>query len=103
METNLEFFIERSYEYDGYTVHLLDRYQNERRLAEPLIMRPVEQGYRHTPTFVMSHEEASRLMDALWLVGIRPSNGAGSHATHEAQNKHITDLEKIVFSLLERD
>jgi hypothetical protein len=53
------------------------------------------------PLLRLNGEEASRLMDELWNAGVRPSNGAGSHATHEAMSAHIKDLQKVIDRLMD--
>jgi hypothetical protein len=57
------------------------------------------------PLLALTHESASQLMDQLWLAGVRPSNGAGSQATHEALQAHIKDLQRTIerlFNEIER-
>lgn len=53
-------------------------------VSEPLMLKP---------------EEAQYLMNALWDVGFRPSEGTGSAGAMAATQKHLEDMRKLVFKL----
>lgn len=48
----------------------------------------------------ISPEVAQELMDVLWQVGIRPSEGTGSAGALAATQSHLKDLQDFSFRLL---
>lgn len=53
------------------------------------------------PTVRIGYDEAQALMDDLWRSGLRPTEGAGSAGAMRAVEKHVDDLRKIAFKVLE--
>lgn len=51
---------------------------------------------QHQPPIVLTQEEAGRLMDELWLAGIRPSS-IGTGGELEATKYHLEDMRELVF------
>ncbi len=49
------------------------------------------------PTFSLQPEEAQELMDNLWELGFRPSEGTGSAGALAATQRHLEDMRKLVF------
>jgi hypothetical protein len=49
------------------------------------------------PTMSLTKDEATNLLDALWNIGIRPSNGEGSAGQLGATERHLEDMRKLVF------
>lgn len=45
----------------------------------------------------MSNEDAQVLMDDLWNVGLRPTEGTGSAGAMAATQNHLKDLQRLVF------
>lgn len=45
---------------------------------------------------------SQQLMDDLWQCGFRPSEGTGSAGALRATENHLTDMRKLVFSLMDR-
>lgn len=74
---------------------------NTRSIA---VMQPVtlvsqkldECGPAPTPFMVLDREAAQALMDELWSVGLRPSEGAGSAGSLAATERHLSDMRMIV-------
>ena len=64
------------------------------------IPSPEEDGMRIDPTFSMKSDEVQELMDNLWRIGFRPSEGTGSAGALLATQKHLEDMRKIAFDLL---
>jgi hypothetical protein len=52
------------------------------------------------PTFTLDLDTAQQLMDELWQVGLRPSEGTGSAGSLAATQKHLEDMRKLVFEAL---
>lgn len=49
------------------------------------------------PTLRLPADAARRLMDELWRLGVRPSNGEGSAGQLAATEKHLADMRRLVF------
>lgn len=49
---------------------------------------------------VHGRETVQSLMDQLWRLGLRPTEGHTSGAVVQAKDKHLEDLRKIVFKNL---
>lgn len=62
---------------------------------------PEMEGTFQAPAFMLTSESAQSLMDELWSVGVRPSNGAGSVGELDATKRHLEDMRRIVDSLME--
>lgn len=70
--------------------------------AEPVTLRRQEtEGNYVAPTMTLHREEAQRLMDALWEVGLRPTEGSGSAGALAATERHLADMRRIAFGQLE--
>lgn len=52
-----------------------------------------------SPTFELRKDEAQQLMDELWRVGLRPSEGSGSAGSLAATERHLADMRALVFKL----
>ena len=52
-----------------------DRIKNKVYAAEPIILKETSPAVFWPPALDISPEEAKRLMDSLWAMGIRPSDG----------------------------
>lgn len=53
------------------------------------------------PTLRLEHDEAQFLMDQLWQCGLRPSEGSGSAGSLAATERHLADMQRIAFTLLD--
>lgn len=51
----------------------------------------------------MGPDSAQNLMDELWRIGFRPSEGSGSAGSLAATERHLKDMQRIAFRLLEGD
>jgi len=71
------------------------------RTAEPVL---VDEGQRPPePTMLLGNQEAVSLMDALWLAGVRPSDGTGSTGQLGATERHLADMRSIAFNRLKME
>jgi len=64
-----------------------------------IVLKPVEQeviedGFMTDPFMVLEREQAQQLMDQLWKVGLRPSEGKGSAGQLAAVERHLADVQK---------
>ncbi len=58
---------------------------------------PDEEGAEQPPTLSMRDEQCQQLMDELWRVGFRPSEGSGSSGSLAATERHLADMRHLVF------
>lgn len=47
------------------------------------------------PVINLTDDEAQMLMDSLWSVGLRPSEGSGSAGAMLATQNHLADMRKL--------
>lgn len=74
--------------------------QGQMAVAEPLVFRSVEPNTLLPEAVALSHDAAQQLMDELWQVGLRPSEGTGSAGALAATQKHLEDMQGIAIGLL---
>jgi hypothetical protein len=70
-------------------------------IADPVVFvdhGPDSLGIIMPPALTLRLDEAKQLMDQLWRVGIRPSNGNGNVGQLEATVRHLEDMRRLVFS-----
>jgi hypothetical protein len=65
--------------------------------AVALTLNPIAEGDFVEPTMRLTKDEARELLDALWRVGIRPSNGEGNAGQLGATERHLADMRRLVF------
>ena len=58
-------------------------------------------GTEPEPWTQLDMESAQRLMDELWNVGLRPSEGTGSAGSLAATQRHLNDIRAIVSKTLQ--
>lgn len=101
----LDFWISKDIMHQRYDVSVvLDHKHGNYAVAMPLTMKTIseeDQGAHLPPAMSLTKESAVRLMDALWEVGIRPSNGEGNAGELAATKHHLDDMRKIVFDMME--
>ncbi len=66
-------------------------------VAEPLVFKKHDEALMVQPTMSMKTEDAQLLMDELWRCGLRPSEGTGSAGALAATERHLKDMQKLVF------
>lgn len=62
---------------------------------------PIERGAEIPPFLTLKAPQIQKLMDALWIAGIRPTEGHGSTGQLAATEKHLDDMRKLVFKAAE--
>lgn len=94
----------RKVDYDE-AVDLLVRVKHgdgRRSIGGPIVFRDLEPGHLILePTMRMKIGEAQGLMDELWRCGLRPTEGSGSAGSLAATERHLTDMQRIAFGLLQ--
>ena len=71
--------------------------------GQPLVFSPHPPGSVVPAALSMRTEEAQRLMDELWLAGLRPTEGSGSAGSLAATERHLADMRSIAMGLLKGD
>lgn len=67
-------------------------------VAQPLTLVPVtEEWCEPKPTCTLQPQAAQQLMDELWQCGLRPTEGTGSAGALAATERHLADMQKLVF------
>lgn len=65
-------------------------------MKEPIFVK-VEEGVTPPIAFSLSDIEAQALMDRLWKAGLRPTEGSGSAGALAATERHLKDMQILVF------
>jgi hypothetical protein len=86
------------YPHDLVEIFLLNRANCT--AAASLQFVPVERGAMLVPAIQLVMSEAQLLIDALWQVGLRPTEGTGSAGSLAATEKHLQDMRTIAFGSL---
>jgi hypothetical protein len=96
----LDFHAERA-PYDRFVrLYLAESEQPDgsRMVATSVKFERIEPGLIAPPApLELSQDEAQRLMDELWHVGLRPSEGTGSAGAMAAVQAHLQDMRELVF------
>lgn len=95
MSNSFEIFAEHRFWSRNIGLHLFDR-QNGTYAAD-LKWEPYENGTITSPFLAINPHEAQSLMDQLWKCGLRPTEGAGSAGALAATERHLSDLQRLVF------
>lgn len=73
-------------------------------VGRSITMDTVEEGEAlGEPTFSLRYDEAQAMMDELWRVGLRPTEGTGSAGSLAATERHLKDMQTIAMGLLRKD
>lgn len=78
-----------------------DRLSNKVYAAEPIILKEKSPAVFCPPAIDISPEEAKGLMDSLWAMGIRPSDGTASTGQLKAIELHLQDTRNLNAQLLD--
>lgn len=76
------------------------RFDNQVSYAAPLTLTritPENEGREMPPVFTLRDEGCQHLMDELWRVGFRPSEGSGSAGSLAATERHLADMRHLLF------
>jgi hypothetical protein len=66
-------------------------------VAKPLLFVEQDMAAFSEPCIRLGITEAQKLMDELWNCGLRPSEGTGSAGALAATERHLKDMQRIVF------
>jgi hypothetical protein len=88
---------------NGFAFHVVERRGQTVSVAGPLVMTDCDAErsalYPPEPTFRLRNDECQALMDELWRIGVRPSEGSGSAGSLRQAEEHIASLQAIAFKL----
>ena len=87
---------------DTIAIHMAERKPFGLFVAQAATFIEQPEGSFHEPFLRLQLTDAQRLMNELWDCGLRPSEGTGSAGSIKATEKHLTDMQRIAFMLLER-
>ena len=82
----------------GLSVGLI--FASRTHIAEPITFRPIKPSEETNfidPSIRITREQAQHLMDQLWTCGLRPTEGAGSAGALAATERHLRDMQQLVF------
>lgn len=68
--------------------------------ATSIEFQPIEEAEEIRDWIGFTPDEAQALVDELWLLGVRPSEGTGSAGSLAATERHLEDMRRISFAAL---
>lgn len=105
MINRVKVFIEQGFAYSGLSFYVLGYGpRDEVFLGKHVEFVETSMQASHEPTFTLSRDEGQTLIDALWGVGLRPTEGIGSAGALAATQDHLKTLKEVnnkLFALLE--
>ena len=100
----VEFMARREDWSEGISLYMRQRIVGVREdIAAPVQMLKYEKGTLAAPMCRIGIQSAQGLMDELWNCGLRPTEGTGSAGSLAATERHLSDMQKIVFSFLDKE
>lgn len=84
----------------GLSLHIVSA--TDRTGCRGVLMEKIDAGMEMPTALVLRREQAQELMDSLWNVGVRPTEGMGSAGSFAAQAAHLSDMRSIAFASLEK-
>jgi len=88
--------------WNNIRIWFLAKGDNSIDVSETIVFRGnIPAGIEIDPTMSIQLEEAQQFMDELWRIGLRPSEGTGSAGSLAATQKHLEDMRKLTFQLME--
>ncbi len=97
-----EFYIERRFSSPMLYVGMMEISNNKTHIMRVSLEEVPEDEAISDPSLTLKWDEAQKLIDELWRVGLRPTEGTGSAGSLAATEKHLKDMQKIAFFLLEK-
>jgi hypothetical protein len=83
-------------------LYMHSRLSDQIAVPEPIVFKALssdgsDYGEIRPPLLTLSRDEGQELMDELWNVGLRPSEGSGSAGSLAATERHLADMRTLVF------
>lgn len=76
----------------------VELYAFENGMQGVLQLEPKEEGALSSPLLRLRLEEAQELINSLWSAGLRPIQGKQSEGVTAAQERHLNDMRRLVFT-----
>jgi hypothetical protein len=73
-----------------------------RRAATTLVIKPIGEDDPIAPFLYIDKTMGQQLMDDLWAIGLRPSEGAGTAGAMAATQRHLDDARKLLFQFVNK-
>ncbi len=87
---------------DTIAIHMAERKPFGFFVAQEVTFAEHPENSLCQPFLRLQLDDAQRLMDELWDCGLRPNEGTGSAGSLKATEKHLTDMQRIAFMLLDK-
>lgn len=83
---------------EEFAVRMGRRTQDGWAVGEGMVFRvvPDNTNVETEPAFTLTRDDAQALMDELWHVGLRPTEGSGSAGSLAATQAHLKDMRTLV-------
>lgn len=82
---------------DAISLYMAEDRIDGRWIVEPVKIKLTIEGAFSEPFLKLDMTTAQALMDELWNCGIRPSEGSGSAGSLAATERHLKDMQRLVF------
>jgi len=82
---------------DRIQIWFYQRHPSSVSVAEPMIMKDTPIEIEPAPAAIITPTTAQQMMDELWNIGVRPSEGSGSAGQLASVKYHLEDMRKLVF------
>lgn len=83
----------------GISISMFMQNGDQVSVALPATFKTMEPNeYNAEPMFRIQREAGQELMDELWRVGLRPSEGSGSAGALAAVERHLADMRAIALT-----
>lgn len=79
---------------------VVDKSARSMAVATNIVFEKLNEGGIINPTMTIDGDAAQELMDELWSCGIRPAAGQGSAGQLAATERHLKDMQSLVFDHL---
>jgi len=89
--------VDRNIWRDSVDIVLFEQRGEKTYIGKPVVMEQFDGVMETDPTIRIPLENAQLLIDELWRVGLRPTEGTGSAGALRAVEKHLHDMRCIVF------
>lgn len=99
---SLEFNLNLAFNTDSVELRAIDRAQGKHGavLTSWTLHAREDTGAWIPPAAYLERSSCQQLMDELWRVGFRPSEGSGSAGSLAATERHLKDMQQIAMGLL---
>lgn len=98
-----KFFLERVNFGRRINFHMLmeDAHGDKRSVAQPVVFQTLSENTAEMgqPLMQLALPDAQNLIDELWTVGLRPSQGHATEGQQGATTKHLEDMRAMVAKL----